>query len=80
MDGIERLPYVGQPVAISEFPFDLWYRTPLEWARRGGNVMHRAVHDRGGHFAAFDAPDLLVEDMRSFFGDNNIAAMKVFHK
>ncbi|RQM05032.1 hypothetical protein DH86_00003904, partial [Scytalidium sp. 3C] len=31
--GINLLPYVPQPVAISEFPRDIWYRTPLEWAR-----------------------------------------------
>ncbi|KAK0755600.1 hypothetical protein N5P37_011842 [Trichoderma harzianum] len=36
MSGIENLPYVKQPVAISQFPHDIWYRTPLEWAKRNG--------------------------------------------
>ena len=27
-----------------------------------------ADHDRGGHFPALSAPELLVEDLRSFFG------------
>jgi epoxide hydrolase len=25
-------------------------------------------YDRGGHYAAHQAPDLLVEDIRAFFG------------
>ncbi|KIW11567.1 hypothetical protein PV08_10868 [Exophiala spinifera] len=76
--GINMLPYVHQPVAISEFPYDLWYRTPLEWARRCGNVKYRTVHDRGGHFASLDAPDLLLEDIWRFFGDREVSGTKVF--
>jgi pimeloyl-ACP methyl ester carboxylesterase len=28
---------------------------------------HWSEFDRGGHFAAMEAPDLLVDDLRSFF-------------
>ena len=39
--------------------------------RRYGEQGHKSVHwteiDRGGHFAAMEAPDLLVGDVRSFF-------------
>lgn len=76
--GIKELPFVHQPVAISEFPHDIWYRTPLEWARRGGNVKYRNVHDRGGHFATLDAPELLIDDIRRFFGDTEISGTKIF--
>ena len=31
------------------------------------NVVHWSEFDRGGHFAAMEAPDLLVVDMRAFF-------------
>ena len=31
------------------------------------NVTHWTVHDRGGHFPAIEEPDLLVEDLRTFF-------------
>jgi hypothetical protein len=72
------MPYVPQPVAISEFPYDIWYRTPLEWAQRGGNVKYRNVHARGGHFASFDAPDLLLEDIWRFFGDKELSRTAVF--
>ena len=32
------------------------------------NIVHWSVYDRGGHFAAHKAPDLLVGDIRTFFG------------
>ncbi|KUJ09385.1 alpha/beta-hydrolase [Mollisia scopiformis] len=71
-------PYVSQPVAISEFPADIWYRTPLDWAQRGGNVVARTVHEFGGHFAAVETPDLLIEDIRSFFGSSTLSNTSIF--
>ena len=31
------------------------------------NVTHWEVYDRGGHFPAFEEPELLVQDLRTFF-------------
>ena len=78
IEGIQNCPYVTQPVAISEFPLDIWYRTPLEWAQRGGNVLYRTVHEKGGHFPSLDTPELLVEDVRRFFGDRKLSRTEVF--
>jgi epoxide hydrolase len=36
-------------------------------AERDHNVVHWSEFDRGGHFAAMEAPDLLVDDVREFF-------------
>jgi pimeloyl-ACP methyl ester carboxylesterase len=36
-------------------------------AERQNNVVHWSEFDRGGHFAALEAPDLLVGDIREFF-------------
>jgi epoxide hydrolase len=36
-------------------------------AERDHNVVHWSEFDRGGHFAAMEAPDFLVGDVRSFF-------------
>ncbi|MCJ1403037.1 hypothetical protein MMC11_006259 [Xylographa trunciseda] len=73
-------PYVHQPVAISEFPADFWYGTPLDWARRGGNVVVRNVHSKGGHFAAVETPDLLLGDIRTFWGNASLSNVGVFAK
>ena len=32
-----------------------------------GKIEHWSEFDRGGHFAAMEAPDLLVGDVRAFF-------------
>jgi epoxide hydrolase len=37
------------------------------FAEHEHTVVHWSEFDRGGHFAALEAPDLLVGDMREFF-------------
>lgn len=57
---------------------DFLSRQPLDWAQRGGNVVLRTVHDRGGHFAAVETPDLLLGDIRTFFGDESLSNTGIF--
>jgi len=40
---------------------------PREWAERCYNVQRWTDMPRGGHFAALEEPELLVEDIRAFF-------------
>ncbi len=42
-------------------------RCPREWAERTYNVQRFTLMPRGGHFAALEAPNHLVEDIRTFF-------------
>ena len=37
------------------------------FAERDENLVHWSEYARGGHFAALEAPDLLIDDMRKFF-------------
>jgi pimeloyl-ACP methyl ester carboxylesterase len=53
------------PTGVSVFPYD--FRSVRAFAERSNNIVHWSQFDRGGHFAASDAPDLLVEDLRTFF-------------
>ena len=53
------------PTGVSVFPND--FRSVRAFAERSNNIVHWSQMDRGGHFAASDAPDLLVEDLRTFF-------------
>ncbi|RYP57970.1 hypothetical protein DL770_010532 [Monosporascus sp. CRB-9-2] len=73
------LPYISQPMAISQFPKDIWYRTPLDWAQRTGNVKVRYVHETGGHFPAWETPDLLLQDIWAFFGDRVLSNTGTFY-
>jgi epoxide hydrolase len=57
----ERSPV---PTGIAVFPHDTAIRVVAE---RKHNLVHWSEFDRGGHFAALEAPDLLVGDIRNFF-------------
>ena len=41
--------------------------TIRSWAERENNIVHWAEFDHGGHFAALEIPELLVDDMQKFF-------------
>lgn len=66
--GFGTLPYVRQPAAISEFHYDILVPLPLDWARRDGNVQARYVHTHGGHFPAYEVPNVLAQDLWTWFG------------
>jgi hypothetical protein len=52
------------PTGVAVFPGDASIRRTVE---REHTVVHWSEFDRGGHFAAMEAPDLLVGDIRAFF-------------
>lgn len=52
------------PTAVAVFPGDTTLR-PL--AERDHNLTQWTEFDRGGHFAAMEAPDLLIGNVRDFF-------------
>jgi len=54
------------PTGVALFPKDL-SNPPRKWAERTYNVKRWTQMPRGGHFAAMEEPDLLVEDIRAFF-------------
>jgi pimeloyl-ACP methyl ester carboxylesterase len=56
------------PFAISVFPDEL-YEAPRSWAERAypNNLIHYNRLDRGGHFAAWEQPDLFAAEMRASF-------------
>jgi pimeloyl-ACP methyl ester carboxylesterase len=58
---------VSIPVAVSVFPDEL-YPAPRSWAERAyPKLIYYKKHDKGGHFAAWEQPALLTEDVRAGF-------------
>src|SRR6266567_3802302 len=59
---------ISIPFAISVFPDEL-YQAPRSWAKRAypHNLIHYNKLDRGGHFAAWEQPDLFAAEMRAAF-------------
>jgi pimeloyl-ACP methyl ester carboxylesterase len=55
---------VSLPVAVSVFPDEIYY-TPRSWAERAyPKLIHYNQLDNGGHFAAWEQPELFVEELR----------------
>jgi epoxide hydrolase len=57
---------VEVPTACAVFPREI-YRLPRRWAELRYNITRWTRMPRGGHFAALEEPELLVEDLRAFF-------------
>jgi pimeloyl-ACP methyl ester carboxylesterase len=55
------------PVAITVFPAEI-YRAPKSWGEQAfGNLIYWNEVDRGGHFAAWEQPQLFSEEVRAAF-------------
>ena len=58
---------ISLPVAITVFPDDV-YRAPETWARRAyRNLIYFHEVDKGGHFAAWEQPELFSAELRAAF-------------
>ena len=63
----QKTAEISLPVAITVFPDDV-YRAPETWARRAyRNLIYFHEVDKGGHFAAWEQPQLFSEEMRAAF-------------
>ena len=55
------------PFGFTSFPGEIW-RTPREWVELAyPNVVYYNAVDRGGHFAAWEEPQLFSEEIRAAF-------------
>jgi pimeloyl-ACP methyl ester carboxylesterase len=59
---------VAVPCGIARFPCEAPF-PPQTWVERAYHVVHWTNMPRGGHFAALEAPDLLADDVKQFFGN-----------
>jgi pimeloyl-ACP methyl ester carboxylesterase len=65
--GPEMTKQVSLPVAITVFPGET-YHAPETWARRAfRNLIYFHEVDRGGHFAAWEQPELFSAELREAF-------------
>ncbi|TFV99773.1 epoxide hydrolase family protein [Leifsonia flava] len=57
---------VEVPSGFSIFPADI-VRAPSDWLERSTNLVSATEPARGGHFAAFEEPELYAQELRDFF-------------
>lgn len=63
----QKTSEISLPVAITVFPEDV-YRAPESWAKRAyRNLIYFHEVDKGGHFAAWEQPQLFAEELRAAF-------------
>ena len=60
-------PEASLPVGFTTFPGEIW-RTPRSWVENSyPNVTYFNEVDRGGHFAAWEEPELFSSEVRAAF-------------
>ena len=65
-NALAGLGRVEVPTGAAIFPYELFI-APRAWAESSYNLTHWTEMPRGGHFAAMEQPELLIEDLRTFF-------------
>jgi len=67
-ENAESIPvkhYVEKPLGYSWFPMEI-APMPKAWVAKRGNLVWHREHKDGGHFAAMEKPDELVQDIEDF--------------
>jgi pimeloyl-ACP methyl ester carboxylesterase len=65
--GRQALPPPAMPFAFTTFPGEIW-RTPRSWVEASyPNVVYFNEVDRGGHFAAWEEPQIFSSELRDAF-------------
>jgi hypothetical protein len=68
---------ISIPVAVTVFPGEI-YRAPRSWAERN---FHKLIYfnevDKGGHFAAWEQPELFTTEVRERLKEAHHAAVSV---
>jgi pimeloyl-ACP methyl ester carboxylesterase len=63
----QRTAEISLPVAVTVFPGEI-YRAPRSWAQKSyHNLSYFHEVDNGGHFAAWEQPQLFSEELRAAF-------------
>src|SRR4030095_17182065 len=63
----QKPPELSLPVAFTVFPGEI-FQAPRSWAEKVyPNLVYFNEADRGGHFAAWEEPELFAEEMRAGF-------------
>jgi pimeloyl-ACP methyl ester carboxylesterase len=61
-------PDVSLPVGFTQFPDEI-FRAPRSWVEQSyPNVIYFSKADKGGHFAAWEEPELFSKEIRATFG------------
>jgi microsomal epoxide hydrolase len=57
--------FITKPFGYSWYPLEL-SPMPRSWVEKTGDLSFHRVHDKGGHFAALEQPEIFKEDLEAF--------------
>ena len=64
---MQKTAEISLPVAVTVFPGEI-YRAPKSWTQCAyHNLVYFNEVDKGGHFAAWEQPQLFAEELRAAF-------------
>ncbi|KAF9264378.1 alpha/beta-hydrolase [Marasmius fiardii PR-910] len=66
LSGNNEAPKTAIPYGVSYFPKEIM-AVPVSWFN-DRDVRFQSYHEKGGHFAAYEVPELLAGDLRKMFG------------
>ena len=69
LEGSDRFPAgtrIRVPMGVAAFPDPIFIPTPRSFVEKTYNVVHWSDMRRGGHFAAWEEPELMLSDLRAF--------------
>ena len=66
MDALSSAGRVELPTGVASFPKEIG-PIPRSWCESNYHITRWTPMPRGGHFAAFEQPELFVDDVRAFF-------------
>lgn len=62
------MQYIPQvKLGLARFPREIFV-APKTWGRTLGPVVHESLHDSGGHFGAWERPEVMARDVKKMFG------------
>ncbi|KAI1136025.1 alpha/beta-hydrolase [Hypoxylon sp. FL0543] len=62
----------GTKMGFSYFPKEM-YRTPSSWNKQLGDVVFEREHEHGGHFALWEEPEAIIDDLQVMFAQGGKA-------
>jgi pimeloyl-ACP methyl ester carboxylesterase len=68
-DGADKLPAgarIGVPTGVAAFPDPVFIPPPRSFAEKTYRIVRWTEMPKGGHFAAMEEPELLLDDLRAF--------------
>lgn len=66
MSGADADKILETPTVVSAFAKEA-EMVPRSWAERKANVVFWQEHESGGHFEAYEKPEVFVDDLVRFF-------------